>query len=121
MSEDTSIAISPIQEKPHVSALLWEDILGTPFKPHTETIDGEKKTRGRPRKHVPTNDGKVLHQVSDAEPETRNLLPSTIHKIILDYKEYVQEGMKPKAALDEICKLYRVPYGQAFNILADEM
>ena len=101
--------------RPHVSALLWDSILGTPFKPNLES-DVMKKTRGRPRKNMNKN----THKMSDAEPEIRNLLPSTIRKIIADYKEYVQEGVTPKQALENVCNLYRVSYAQTFNICVDE-
>jgi len=117
MTEDTAIDTS----RPHVSALLWADILGKPFRDHDHPIESNdvKKTRGRPRKLVNQIGGKQTHKMSDDEPEFRNLLPSSIHKIVMDYKEYIQEGNTPKFALDEICKLYRIPYAQAFNICAD--
>ena len=105
-----------IDNIPHVSALLWDSIVGIPFQ-----IDEVKKTRGRPRKLVETNIERTTHQMGDSEPETRNLLHTTVHKIILDYKEYVEEGMSPRLALEEVCKLYRVPYAQAFNICVDEI
>jgi hypothetical protein len=116
MTEDTAIDTS----RPHVSALLWADILGKPFQDHENPISTEVKTRGRPRKVVNKVGAKRTHKMSDDEPEFRNLLPSSIHKIVLDYKEYIQEGSSPKIALENICKLYRIPYAQAFNICADE-
>lgn len=112
MSEEAT-AITP---RPSVSALLWEDLLGTKFQPHAET--DVKKTRGRPRKIFNVG-SKRTHKMSDAEPETRNLLSATEHKLMLDFKEYVQEGASPRDALDQVCRLYRVPYAQAFNICAD--
>lgn len=105
----------------HVSALLWEDLLGTPFIPIPEVAD-QPKTRGRPRKYgLPVIEGLNKHTMSDEELDTRQLLPNTIDSLILDYKEYVQEGKRPKEALDLICELYRIPYAHAFNICADEL
>jgi hypothetical protein len=100
--------------KPHVSALIWESILGTSYHADHPEI---KKTRGRPRKETAKN----VHKMSDEEPENRNLLKSTERKIILDYREYVQEGIPPIKAIEIICDLYRVPYAQVFNICADEL
>jgi hypothetical protein len=105
--------------RPHVSALLWEDLLGTPFTPNPQVAE-QPKTRGRPRKYgLPVVEGLNKHTMSDEELDTRNLLQNTIDSLILDYKEYVQEGKKPKEALVLIGELYRIPYAQAFNICAD--
>jgi hypothetical protein len=118
MSEfDINSQESTIEDRPHVSALLWESVLGVPFELRKEDV----KTRGRPRKYLPIIEGQEDHKLSDVEPELRQLLPMTIHKIILDYKEYVEEGLTPKLALEEVCKLYSIPYGQAFNIVVDEL
>jgi len=107
--------------RPHVSALLWEDLLGTPFTPNPQVAE-QPKTRGRPRKYgLPVVEGLNKHAMGDEELDTRQLLPNTIDSLILDYKEYVQEGKKPKEALDLICELYRIPYSQAFNICVDEI
>ena len=103
------------EQTPHVSALLWESILGTPFEVK------EVKTRGRPRRIVQSNDGKHIHKLGDNDPEVRQLLPASVKNLIEDYKEYVFEGLTPKHALEEVCKLYRVPYGYAFNLCADEL
>jgi hypothetical protein len=120
-SSDDLAVVAPTEQvaRPHVSALLWEDLLKKPFEVTTEYTP--IKTRGRPRKYLPTTVGKHDHKMSDEESDVRNLLPSSIEKLIMDYKEYVQEGKTPKQALDEVCKLYRVPYGQAFNICVDEL
>ena len=116
MSENNISQEQATQEQaPHVSALLWESILATPF----EVKEG--KTRGRPRRLVQSNDGKHIHKLGDNDPEVRNLLPNSIKNLIEDYKEYVQEGLTPKLALEEVAKLYRVPYGYAFNLCADEL
>jgi hypothetical protein len=104
------------EQTPHVSALLWETILGTSFE-----VKEVAKTRGRPRRLVQSNDGKHIHKLGDNDPEVRNLLPNSIKNLIEDYKEYVYEGLTPKQALEEVCKLYRVPYGYAFNLCSDEL
>lgn len=106
----------PTTERPHVSALLWDSILKTPFELRHEDV---VKTRGRPRKDQKVETGTISHKMGDVEPQNRQLLQSTIHKIELDFKEYLQEGTTPKEALENICKLYRIPYGQAFNICSD--
>ena len=89
------------EQTPHISALLWESILGTPFK-----VKEEVKTRGRPRRLVQSNDGKHVHKLGDNDPEVRQLLPASVKNLIEDYKEYVFEGLTPKQALEEVCKLY---------------
>jgi len=109
------------QPTQHVSALLWETLIGTPYVPKAE-FDEPPKARGRPRKHgLPEFVGVNNHVLSDEEVDTRNLKQSSIDMLIVDYKEYVTEGKTPKQALEEVSKLYRVPYGQAFNLCADEI
>lgn len=109
----------PQPDRPHVSALLWESILKKPFELRPGIPGEVKKTRGRPRKYFPKVEGVHRHKMNDEEPDSRNLLPATIKKLTLDFKEYLQEGKIPREALDEICKLYRIPYAQAFNICVD--
>ena len=75
------------------------------------------KTRGRPRKDIPLVEG--AHKLSDVEPELQKLVPSTIHKIILDFKEYIQEGVIPRVAFENIGELYQISYAQAFSICED--
>jgi len=105
--------------KPHVSALIFESVLGVPFqvKEVTKTV----KVRGRPRKQQPDQVGFTTVKISDEETDNRQLLPDTIDKLRADYREYVEEGLKPLKALEEVAKLYRVPYNQAFNLCADEL
>ena len=54
----------------------------------------QPKTRGRPKKHNIVRPDNV-HTISsgDKEPETRFLRPVSVHKIILDFNEYVSEGL----------------------------
>lgn len=100
-----------------VSALIWESVFKTPFQSDQRTF---KRSRGRPKKHVPIIDGKTVHKLGDEELDARSLIPSSIHKLILDFKEYIEEGKSPKEALELVSELYKIPYVQAFNICADE-
>ena len=75
------------------------------------------RPRGRPRKHIPTVDNCRRHVLGDEEnSDQRILLPITKHKIILDFKEYMEENWVPKKAIEQICSLYSVPYKQAYSI-----
>jgi hypothetical protein len=78
------------------------------------------KTKGRPRKYFPEVVNKRTHTLGDSEPDLRNLLPMTERKIILDFREYLEEGKTPKQALDFICDLYKITYFQAFGICEKE-
>lgn len=75
------------------------------------------KTRGRPRKDIPLVEG--AHKLSDVEPILQKLTPLTIHTIILDFKEYIQEGVVPRVAFENISSLYQISYAQAFSICED--
>jgi hypothetical protein len=105
-------------DKSHVSALIYDTILGVPFVRDPVKVT---KTRGRPRKYFAPIEGHQTIKVSDEESDNRQLLHDTTEKIIMDYKEYVEEGMSPRDALKTVSELYRIPYGQAFNICADEL
>ena len=78
------------------------------------------KTKGRPRKYFPEVVNKRTHTLGDSEPDLRSLLPMTERKIILDFREYLEEGKTPKQALDFICDLYKITYFQAFGICEKE-
>jgi hypothetical protein len=54
----------------------------------------------------------------DKVMDIRYLLPITKHKIVLDFKEYLEENWVPKKALEKICELYKITYFQAYNICA---
>ena len=109
------------QVPPHpVSALVWEqfnDKLG-----HSCKLERVKRTRGRPRKHnlPPPLEGTLSVKISDVEGKEQSLTYEISRKLILDFKEYLEEGLAPRYALDEVCKLYDVSYVQAFNLCADE-
>jgi hypothetical protein len=79
------------------------------------------RPRGRPRKYIPNVDNCRRHTMEDNEDKVmdiRYLLPITKHKIILDFKEYLEENWVPKKALEKICELYKITYFQAYNICA---
>jgi hypothetical protein len=79
------------------------------------------RPRGRPRKYHPQIENKRSHTLSDSEREIRTLMPITKHKIVLDFKEYLEENFTPKKALEEICNLYNITYFQAFGICESHM
>ena len=86
---------------------------------------GEKpnftRPRGRPRKHFSMVENLHTHTLEDSDRDIRILMPMTKHKIILDFKEYLEEGSTPKTALENICKLYNITYFQAFSICERHM
>ena len=81
------------------------------------------RPRGRPRKYLPCDEHKHTHNMGDNERDRdlKTLRPITKHKIILDFKEYLEEGCVPKKALESICELYGITYFQAFTICEDHM
>jgi len=98
--------------KPVIQA--WE--MPTSSSELTAVIDPPRQ-RGRPRKYgIPVVEGKFQHSLSDEEPNNRSLLKMTEHKIKLDFKEYIEEGVTQTQAINCICDLYKIPYDQAFKI-----
>ena len=74
------------------------------------------KPRGRPRKYIQNVENCHRHTLGDNELEVRSLLPITKYKIVLDFKEYMEENWVPKKALEKICELYNITYFQAYGI-----
>jgi hypothetical protein len=117
MTEPTNVTIE--QDRPHVSSLIWESILAKPFEVRT-TIKNPKQ-RGRPRKdQLPVQEvGVISNILSDKDRKAVVCDKATLFKIELDFKEYIEEGMSPKTALETLVNLYNLPYAYLFNALSD--
>ena len=79
-----------------------------------------KKPRGRPRKDrhekIQSEVGKIVHVMEDDAINFKTILPDTIHKIKLDFKEYLEEGLSITTAIKMITTLYKIPYQPAHRI-----
>lgn len=126
LSHDTGGLEEPTR-KQQIASLVWQQFVHPELVPkpqHQQIAENANpvtgKTRGRPRKYLPAVQGKTVHRMSDSEEPIRKLRPETIHKVILDFKEYLDEGKTAREAMEEIAKLYAIPYSQAYMICHPE-
>jgi len=92
-----------------ISTLIWNDFL-YPLVPQQK----QKLRRGRPSIQEARPGEHYLSDVNDNS--TRSLLPLTLHKIKLDFIEFINEKVQRRQAIENIAKLYDIPYQQAYNI-----
>lgn len=106
-----------------VTDFIWQSIVSeiTPLAESCSEPPKFTRPRGRPKTNVPKVQGVRVNRMEDHDYDLRHLSKMTIHKIILDFKEFIEENKTIQQALNGIASLYSIPYVQAYNLCQNEI